>query len=81
MIEKVENPLNLGLKQVDALITELQVQFDNFGDRLGPFSLDESGVAMEIKTKSGTYSYNLAQLKLLRAELFDPVMNSLKEVS
>ena len=81
MIEKIENPLNLELKQVDVLISELQTKFNEFSDRLGPFSLDESGVAMEIKTMSGTHSYDLAQLKLLKAELLDPVMNSLKEVS
>lgn len=81
MIKKIENPLNLELKQVDALISELQSTFDCYSKNLGPLSLDESGVAMEIKTTSGTHSYDLAQLKLLKAELLDPVMNSLKEVS
>jgi len=27
------------------------------------------------------YSYNLEQLKLLKAEMLDPVMNSAKEIS
>ena len=81
MIEKIENPLNLELKQVDVLISELQTKFNEFSDRFGPFSLDESGVAMEIKTRSSTHSYDLAQLKLLRVELLDPVISSLKEVS
>ena len=81
MIEKIENPLDLELKQVDALISELQTKFNEFSDRFGPFSLDESGVAMEIKTMSGTHSYDLAQLNLLRVELLDPVISSLKEVS
>ena len=81
MIEKIENPLNLELKQVDVLISELQTKFNEFSDRLGPFSLDESGVSIEIKLASGTHSYDLAQLKLLKAELLDPVAQSLKEVS
>ena len=81
MIEKTSNPLNLGLKQIDVLITELQDTFNKFGGDLGLFSLDESGVAMEITLKSGTHSYDLAQLKLLKAELLDPVAQSLKEVS
>ena len=49
-------------------------------DPLG-LTLEESGVALEIKTKTDTYSYNLEQLKLLKAEMLDPVMNSLKEIS
>lgn len=80
MIEKIENPLNFGLDQVNILITELQKSFNEFNNDLVPFSLDESGVSIEIKWKSGTHSYDLAQLKLLRAELVDPVVNSLKEV-
>lgn len=81
MIEKTENSLSLGLEQVDVLIRELQSTFDEFSNDLGPLSLDESGVSIEIKLKSSTHSYDLAQLKLLRAELVDPVVNSLKEVS
>ncbi|WP_445344671.1 hypothetical protein [Acinetobacter bohemicus] len=81
MIEKTENSLNLGLEQVDVLIRELQSTFDEFSNDLGLLSLDESGVSIEIKLKSSTHSYDLAQLKLLRAELVDPVVNSLKEVS
>ena len=81
MIEKIENPLNFGLDQVNILITELQKSFNEFSNDLVPFSLDESGVSIEIKLKSSTHSYDLAQLKLLRAELVDPVVNSLKEVS
>ncbi|CAM2995155.1 hypothetical protein [Acinetobacter celticus] len=81
MIEKIENPLNFGLEQIEVLISELQETFDSFGGDLGPFALDESGVSIEIKTKSGEYSYNLEQLKKLKAELEDPLVQSLKEVS
>ncbi len=86
MIEKVENPLGLTLEGVEILITELQQQFDQFvkdpiHETLG-LSLEESGVAIEIKTKSKKrYSYNLEQLKLLKAEMLDPTMNSIKEIS
>lgn len=86
MIKKVENPLGLTLEGVEILITELQQQFDQFvkdpiHETLG-LSLEESGVAIEIKTKSKKrYSYNLEQLKLLKAEMLDPTMNSIKEIS
>lgn len=49
--------------QVDVLIAELQKAFDEYSDDLGIFSLDESGVSIEIKTKSSEYSYSLEQLK------------------
>lgn len=82
MIEKVENPLNLGLEQINAVISELQKIFDAYSmESLGCFSLDESGVSLEIKTTTGTYSYKLEQLKKLKAELEDPLVQSLKEVS
>ena len=81
MIEKTENPLDFGLEQIEVLILELQETFDSFGSDLGHFALDESGVAIEIKTKSGEYSYNLEQLKKLKAELEDPLMQSLNEVA
>lgn len=83
MILKVENPLDLNLNQVEMLIDELQQSFDQHSEDLPEYlSLDESGVAMEIKTKSGlTHSYNLADLKLLKAQMTDPVVQSLKEVS
>ena len=82
MIEKVENPLNLGLEQINAAISELQKIFDAYSmESLGCLSLDESGVSLEIKTTTGTYSYNLEQLKKLKVELEDPLLQSLKEVS
>ena len=82
MIQKIENPLDLGIKQVEILITELQESFDIHSVDLHEcFSLEESGIAIEIKTKNGKYSYNLEQLKLLKAEMLDPVMNSMKEIS
>lgn len=82
MIQKIENPMNLGLQQVEILITELQEKFDSSSQNLPEFfSLEESGVAMEIRTRNGEYSYNLEQLKSLKKELLDPVMNSLKEIS
>lgn len=85
MIQKIENPLELSLVGVEILIEELQKQFDQFikdpiHETLG-LSLEESGVAIELKTKKNTYSYNLEQLKLLKAEMLDPVMNSVKEIS
>ena len=81
MIEKTENPLDFGLEQIEVLTLELQETFDSFNGDLSPFALDESGVSIEIKTESGTHSYDLAQLKKLKAELEDPLMQSLKEVS
>lgn len=82
MIEKIENPLNLKLEGIELLITELQKQFEdssmNIPDGL---SLDESGVSIEIQMVSGTYSYSLELLKKLKAELEDPLMQSLKEVT
>ena len=63
--------------------THHKMSFGNFVGQttIGPFALDEFGVSIEIKTKSGEYSYNLEQLKKLKAELEDPLMQSLKEVS
>ena len=81
MIEKTENPLDFGLEQIEVLTLELQETFDSFNGDLSPFALDESGVSIEIKTESGEYSYNLEQLKKLKAELENPLMQSLKEVS
>lgn len=82
MLKKIENPLGLKIEIVEKLILELQQNFDEGSKDLPEFlSLDESGVAIEITTKSGQYSYNLEQLKLLKAELLDPVSNSIKEIS
>lgn len=82
MIEKIENPLNLKLEGIEFLITELQKQFEdssmNIPDGL---SLNESGVSIEIQMVAGTYSYSLELLKKLKAELEDPLMQSLKEVT
>lgn len=81
MIQKIENPLNLELEQVEILITELQKNFDSYSQDLPEFLLlEESGCAIEIQTKSGEYNYNLEQLKLLKKEFLDPVTNSLKEI-
>ena len=82
MIEKVENPLSLKLDVIDVLIAELQKQFDLFSaDVPDKLSLDETGVSIEIEMTSGTYSYNLQQLKQLKAEMDNPLHQSLKEVS
>ena len=82
MIEKVENPLNLNLDAIEVLILELQKQFDLFSaDDPDELSLDETGVSIEIEMTSGTYSYNLQQLKQLKAEMDNPLHQSLKEVS
>lgn len=82
MIQKIDNPLNIDLERVEILITELQEYFDKYSQNIPEFlSLEESGCAIEIQTNNGEYSYNLEQLKLLKKELLDPVMNSAKEIS
>lgn len=81
MIEKTENSLNFGVEQIEFLTTELQKTFDEYRDDLGIFSLEESSVSIEIKLKTGTHTYDLEQLKKLKAELEDPVLQSLKEMS
>lgn len=82
VIEKTENPLSLKLDVIDVLIAELQKQFDLFSaDAPDELSLDEAGVLIEIEMTSGTYSYNLQQLKKLKTEMEDPLLQSLKEVS
>lgn len=86
MVEKIENPLNLSLNLINKILPELQQQFDNFEQ--DPFamklalSLEDSGVCIEIKTNTGDeYSYSLEQLKKLKAELENPLVQSLQEVS
>ena len=82
MIQRIENPLNLELEQVEGLIPELQRQFDENSQLMGDFfTLEESGVSIEITLKTGQYNYDLQQLKGLKAEMLDPVMNSAKEIS
>ena len=82
MIEKIENPLNLKLEGIELLITEPQKQFEDSSMNIPEgLSLNESGVSIEIQMVSGTYSYSLELLKKLKAELEDPLMQSLKEVT
>ena len=83
MIKKVENPLDLTIDQVEMLVTELQLDFDTHSKNLPEFlSLEEIGISTTLKTRNGTSgTYNLAQLKLLKAEMLDPTMNSIKEIS
>ena len=83
MIEKVENPLDLTIDQVEMLVAELQLDFDTHSKNLPEFlSLEEIGISTTLKTCNGTSgTYNLAQLKLLKAEMLDPTMNSIKEIS
>ena len=82
MIEKIENPLNLKLEGIELLITELQKQFEDSSMNIPEgLSLNESGVSIEIQMVSGTYSYSLDLLKKLKAELEDPLMQSLKEAT
>ena len=82
MIEKIENPLNLKIDAVDLLIEQLQNQFEDSSMNIPEgLSLNESGVSIEIQMVSGTYSYSLDLLKKLKAELEDPLMQSLKEVT
>lgn len=81
MIEKIENPLNLRIEQVDAAINELQKTFDSFNRNSGAFEVDESCVLLEIKTRKETYSYSLEQLKKLKAEMLNPLVKSLGEMS
>ena len=82
MIEKIENPLNLKIDAVDLLIEQLQKQFEDSSMNIPEgLLLNESGVSIEIQMVSGTYSYSLDLLKKLKAELEDPLMQSLKEVT
>ena len=82
MIEKIENPLNLKIDAVDLFIEQLQKQFEDSSMNIPEgLSLNESGVSIEIQMVSGTYSYSLDLLKKLKAELEDPLMQSLKEVT
>lgn len=82
MIEKIKNPLNLNIDVVNGLIPELQMAFDAYSAEMPDgFSLNEAGVAIEIEMTTGTYSYDLEQLKKLKAEFEDPLFQSLKEVS
>jgi len=86
MLEKTENPLNLSLDPINKILPELQKQFDDFADgpianKLG-LTVEESGVCIEIKINTGEeYSYSLEQLKKLKAELENPLVQSLQEVS
>lgn len=84
MIEKTENPLDLNIEAIEWFITELQATYDSYkADYENAwFSLEETGVSIEITLKDkGPYSYSLAQCKALKAELEDPLMQSLREVS
>ena len=82
MIEKIETPLNLKIDAVDLLMEQLQKQFEDSSMNIPEgLSLNESGVSIEIQMVSGTYSYSLDLLKKLKAELEDPLMQSLKEVT
>lgn len=83
MIEKVENPLSLDLERVERLITQLQKCMDDWlespASLSGLATLDESGVEIKITVKGKKHTYNLEQLKKLKAELLDPVINAVKE--
>lgn len=83
MLQKIENPMGLNLRQVDILIAELQPTFDRFiAEPVEFLTLEESGISMEITTKHGkSASYNLEQLKMLKAEMNNPVFNSVMEIS
>ena len=84
MIEKTENPLDLNLKAIEWFIAELQSTYDSYKADYENiwFSLKEDGVSIEITIKDkGTYAYSLAQCKAIKAELEDPLLQSLKEVS
>lgn len=83
MIEKTENPLDLDLERVERLITQLQKCMDDWRESpaslSGWASLEDSGVEIKITVKGKRHSYNLEQLKKLKAELLDPVMVAAKE--
>lgn len=83
MIENIDNPIELSLSQVELLIAELQPTYDKFQNNPIEFlRLDESGISMDITTKSGKYaSYNLEQLKKLKKQMTDPVTISRGEIS
>jgi len=83
MIEKVENPLSLDLERVERLITQLQKCMDDWLESPASLSgwatLEDSGVEIKIMYKGKEHTYNLEQLKKLKAELLDPVINAVKE--
>lgn len=74
MIEKTENPLNLKPEVIEFLIAELQESIETVGH-------DEMAIAIKIQTTTKTFSYNLKKLKKLKAEMEDPLHQSLKEIS
>lgn len=84
MIEKTENPLDFSLEQINVFIAELQATYDSYkADYENTwFSLKEDGVSIEITIKDkGTYTYSLAQCKAIKAEIENPLLQSLREVS
>lgn len=85
MIEKVENPLDFNLEQVEILIAQLQKHKDDWEESpaaiSGLASLDDSGVEIQIDFKGKKYPYNLEQLKRLKAELLNPLINAVKEIA
>jgi hypothetical protein len=84
VIEKIGNPLDFSLEQINVLVTELQSTYDSYKADYEntSLSLKEDGVSIEITMKDkGTYIYSLAQCKALKAELEDPLLQSLGEVS
>lgn len=82
MIEKVENLLDLTLDQVEEYIADLQPSFDRYQNDL-PFglTLKETGCTVTLSTKTKTATYNLEQLKKLKAEMLNPLVKSLGEMS
>ena len=83
MLEKTQNPLDLNLQQIEAIIAELQPHVDSFNaDECDFLTLEESGCALEIKVKDGSVvSYNLEQCKKLKTEFENPMFQSMAEMS
>lgn len=81
MIEKTENPLGLNLKITNIFLAELQRHFDDWQASPAAIyeTLDESSISIDIEYQGKKHPYTLEQLKKLKAELSDPVINAVKE--
>lgn len=82
MIEKTENPLGLQMEYIQALIYDLQPSMDAFQNSpVVGLSLSESNITTTIENRitGQEATYSLEQLKKLKAELLDPVINAVKE--
>lgn len=82
MIEKVENPLDLTLEQVEVYIAELQQSFDRHHGNLPLWlTLNETGCMITLYTETEEATYSLEQLKKIKAEMLNPLVMSASEVA